>query len=238
MTNKQRKVAVFDIDGTILDSMPKMRADIKSAFRRLGYTVNDEQIAQQKGWYGLAEALEIKRENYDLEFDKRKSWEQSLADGEAPLFMDTLPCLEDLASQGFILAALTKSDPKYTKEKIDYHKLNRFFGDRIAVTPVDQKSKKVEAIELIRRIGVSPYVSGIKKGSPVYFIGDRVEDVIVAEDVYKASYSNPGFQDGLFESYIMTNGIWLNREGKSQPQELNDYRTIKSLAELPAIIGT
>ena len=53
MTNKQRKVAVFDIDGTILDSMPKMRADIKSAFRRLGYTVNDEQIAQQKGWYGI-----------------------------------------------------------------------------------------------------------------------------------------------------------------------------------------
>ncbi len=210
-------VAVFDIDGTTLNTMPKMRADIKGAFSRLGHIVADEQIAAQKGWYGLAGQLGINQEDYDREFDKRKSWEQSLRDGEAPLFEDTLPCFELLLSGGATLAALTKSSPEYTRAKLDYHGLYQYFGDRVAVTDIKSPSKRAEALQLINQIGKP----NIKQA---YFIGDRTEDVIVASDVQS-------------ELYVPSQRVYLNRERKPVPQEVSLYPTINSLGELPEVIN-
>jgi phosphoglycolate phosphatase-like HAD superfamily hydrolase len=221
MTNRTKTgtglVAVFDIDGTVLDTMPKMHNDINGAFKRLGYEVTSEQIDAQRGWYDISTRLGISKEDFDREFDKRKSWEQSLKDGEAPLFPDTIPCLEYLANEGVTLAALTMSDPKYTKAKIDYHGLNKYFGDRIAVTPVTAKNKREEASQLIGKINPSSI-----RGA--YFIGDKGNDVAVSEDI-KDIYS------------INTSGIYVNRSVKPVPQELTKYHNVKSLAEIPAIMG-
>lgn len=210
-------VVIFDIDGTILNTMPKMRADINGAFSRLGHIVTDDQISAQKGWYGLATQLGISNEAYDHEFDKRKSWEQSLRDGEAPLFEDALPCLEALLSGGATLAALTKSLPEYTQAKLDYHHLNRYFGDRVAVTDIKSPSKSVEALSLVRQIGIP----SIQKA---YFIGDRTEDVTVSAEVYQ-------------KLYVPSNGVYINRERKLIPQEVSLYPVITSLNELLGVIA-
>jgi|GEM_PF-1877909 len=219
MTQKTKKLfAVFDIDGTLLDSMPKMHADIIGAFSRLGYKITPEQITAQKGWYDLSSKLGVKKEDYDREFDKRKSWEESLRDGEAPLFRDTLPCLEKLAQQGVTLATLTRSLPEYTKAKLDFHDLNKYFGDRIAVTsPSKAKSKTNDAIELVKKINPAFLQSA-------YFIGDRAEDVTVAHDVEDA------YQ-------LTSSGIYVNRNGSSVPPEMSQYHIVRSLDEIPAIIG-
>jgi len=220
MTNKtQRELVVFDIDGTLLNSMPKLTADARRTFQRLGLgnRVTDEQIRNTKDWYELVAQYGISREQFDRELNRRKSWTQSLRDGEAPLFGDVRYCLEALTGASITLAALTRSDPKCTAEKIDYHGLSRYFGGRVAVTPVTAKSKEAEALELVKRVGAETV-------SRAYFIGDKPEDVQVAPSVQRALG-------------VPSTGIYLNRNGSLAPGEVHEYCQIRSLEEIPAIVG-
>ncbi len=211
-----KKVAIFDIDGTLINSKPKLNSDVKRAFYNLGYNLANEDIENSKNWYELAEQYGITRELFDKEFNKRKTWEQSLKDGEAPLFEDSIPCLERLYSEGVILGVLTKSTLKYTNQKLDFHKLRKYFEDRVAVTNIDEKSKRKEAISLINKINPTTVNSA-------YFIGDQIEDVIVEKDVQS-------------EYELNTKGIWLNRNNKKIPKKLISYQQINSLEKLSLII--
>ncbi len=116
-----------------------------------------------------------------------------------------------------VLATLTKSLPEYTKAKLDYHGLNKYFEDRIAVTPVTSKSKSAEASELIEKIGLETI-------NQAYFIGDRTEDVLVEKEINR-------------DYELKTSGVYVNRLEKPIPQEITTYHSIKSLEELPKIIG-
>lgn len=213
--NQKRKLAVFDIDGTLLDSGKKLEIDAISAFARLGRAVTTDDLRAHT-WYELAAIHGITRDEFDASMDKRKSWEQSLRDGEAPLFDDAIPCLETLAKAGVALAVLTKSNVEYTDAKLKFHNLARYFGDRVAVAHVTSKSKDAEAIGLVKRIGPT-FVSR------AYFIGDRKEDVSVSEAV--------GREFGLDSE-----GIYLNRNDLAVPVEVAKYHQVKSLAEAPKII--
>ena len=211
-----KKVAIFDIDGTLINSKQKLNSDVKRAFYNLGYNLANEDIENSKNWYELAEQYGITRELFDKEFNKRKTWEQSLKNGEALFFEDSISCIERLYSEGVILGVLTKSTLKYTNQKLDFHKLRKYFEDRVAVTNIDKKSKRKEAISLINKINPTTVNSA-------YFIGDQIEDVIVEKDVQS-------------EYGLNTKGIWLNRNNKKIPKKLISYQQINSLEKLSLII--
>ena len=217
MENKHT-VLVFDLDGTLIDSTPKLTGEVIRAFAKLGKDISEKQIIPNKRWYELAAQYGIPKEDFKREFDKRKSWEDSLRDGEVPLFSDALPCLETLLNRGVTLAALTRSAPEYTKAKMDFHRLEKYFEDRVAITPITAKSKRIEAIGLMERIGCE----SIKCA---YFIGDRTEDIVLAKEI-----------SNLYD-FIKTNGIYINREELPIPEEVRTYPAVKSLAEIHAIIG-
>ncbi len=216
MTNQNKGlVAVFDMDNTLIDSGKKLESDVANAMSRLGITISSEE-ARAKDWYGMAEKYGVSREQFGESFGKRKTWTQSLRDGEAPIFPETYETLDILQSKGIRLGLLTKSDPAYTKEKIDYFNLERYFGDRIAITPVSEKNKNREALELMRRLSPETLARA-------YFVGDRPEDVLVTEPVER-------------EIGVKSKGFYLNRNGLIVPEEVRGYRAIKSLSEVPIII--
>ncbi len=212
---KSGLVAIFDVDNTLIDSDSKLRREVADAMIRCGVKIEPDEV---KGdWYKLAESYNVKRDDFDKELDKRKSWEQALRDGDVPLFSDTYSCLDRLQNSGVSLGILTRSTPEYTKAKIDYHGLNRYFGDRIAVTPIQNKDKTSEALELVRKL---------KRGrdaQQVYFIGDKPEDVVVAEAIRE-------------QLGISANGIYINRKRVAVPEEIRKYRIVDSLHEVPEII--
>ncbi len=209
-------VAIFDMDNTLMDSQRKIGADVANAMRRLGFEISPEE-ARTKDWYGMAAKYGVSKGQFGKSFEQRKSWTESLRDGEAQIFPETYETLDRLLSQGVRLGLLTKSDSKYTQEKIDYLGFQRYFGDRIAITPVSEKNKDREAIELMRRLS-SDYISR------AYFIGDKPEDVLVTNPVEK-------------ELSMNSTGLYVNRNGTSVPEEVRDYRAIQSLLEVPTIIG-
>jgi len=212
MKNNKNTAIIFDLDGTLIDSKPKLILDVKRVFDNLGYSVSHKEIENSKNWYDLAKSYGITQKDFDREFDKRKSWEQSLKDGEAPLFNDTIPCLEKLCSEGFLLGVLTKSIPEYTEQKLDFYNLNKYFGNNISVTPVTSKTKEKEAIKLIEKINLNTI-------ELIFFIGDRAEDVMVDKPIQNKYNLN-------------AKGIWLNRKQKPTPTELISYKQINSLYQL------
>lgn len=212
---KEKTIAVFDMDRTLLDSGRKLQADVLGAFGRCGVALTPEQVAVTD-WYALARSYGIRKIKFDEAFNERRSWEESLRAGEAPLFEDAIPCLEALASGEVILALLTKSSREYTQAKIDYHGLGKYFGERVAVTPVTSKDKNLEAIELVRNLGRESI-------SKAYFIGDRPEDVLVAPEVAR-------------EFKLDACGLYLNREREEVPEVVRGYRVIQNLHEARGII--
>lgn len=216
-SKNQGLVAIFDLDGTLIDSGMKLKRDVVDAFGRFGIKINPSEVTGD--WYGLAEKYGISKENFDREFDKRKSWEQALRDGDAPLFPDAYSCLDTLMENGVQLGILTRSVPEYTKKKITHFSLEKYIGERIVITSVDKKkftTKEQEALDLMRKIGQENI-------QQAYFIGDNPEDVLVAPIInHKLG--------------IATQGLYLNRYHESVPEEVRYYKVISSLNEVPEII--
>jgi len=214
MTNKNNQTAaIFDLDETLIGSGRKLQADVIQAFARLGYTIPPEQIG--KNWYKLAESYGISKEAFDEAFDKRKTWEQSLRDGEVPIFPETYKVLDELGQRGIRASLLSKSIPEYTQQKLDYIDLGKYFEQVLTIHP-KEPSKDPAAIEIIRKMNPSTI-------QRAYFIGDKEEDVVVEKAVNQE-----------FKGYELTaGGIYVNRQG----EQLNIYPSVSSLEGILNIIG-
>ena len=211
----ETKIVVFDMDNTLIDSKRKLQTDVVEAMGRLGAYITPEEV--RGDWYALAESFGLNKKDFDRKLGKRKTWYDALRDGDVPIFRDTLKCLDDLYDEGATLALLTRSNQEYTRAKIDHFGLERYFQDRVEITPVKSKNgKHPEARNLIHRLNPSPE-------SEIYFIGDRLEDVEVV--------------DSIRDSYqLNTNGIYLQRSEGEFPKGTERYHQVRSLEEVPRII--
>ena len=202
---------IFDVDGTLIDSTKKLEADVISAFKRFGIELKPEEL--KRDFYALAQSYGISNEQFDMEFDKRKSWEEALKNGEAPLFDDALPCLENLSNMGTKLGILTRSSREITNTKLNYYGLTEYFDKNIGITPVMAKSKLPEAVVLIRQFG---------KINIAYLVGDKSEDVIIDSKCSK-------------DTDVSTNGIYLIRNRAEIPAEVGNRKVIYTLESIPDI---
>lgn len=220
----QYKVAVFDMDNTLIDSARKLKHDVVDTFYRLGVNI---PLAQIKGdWYKLAESYGVDRNVFDKEFENRKSWEESLEAGEVPIFSDTVPCLEKLSQEGIRMAVLSKSIPEYTRAKLDYFNLNKYFEQVETVHP-RVSGKREGAINLIKRMNPST----IKE---TYCIGDKPEDVVIEKDIYRMGFKS--LTPFRIIPEIETKGIYLNRRKLKVPKEVRGNIRVASLKRVPKII--
>ncbi len=114
----QNKLVIFDLDGTLIDSEKKLEADVIGAMARLGTIITPEETHQN--WYELAAKYGFSQEQFDKALDKRKTWEQSLREGEVKIFPETHNTLSYLKDNGVRMVLLSKSTPKYTKAKLNH----------------------------------------------------------------------------------------------------------------------
>lgn len=213
MIDTLRKLVVFDLDDTLLNSGKKVIADAVEAFHRAGYEVSEKQVRETE-WFALAQSRGISPKNLQEQLNavkQEKPWAYAIKSGEVRLFPDTLPCLNELREMGIELAILTQSIPGLTDEKVGASGLREYFQDRIAVTPRDAPNKENEARELVRRL--NPYFA--------LFIGDKPGDVLV---------------ERALPSEIRRHGVYIDRTCSPVPKELSTYIVISTLRDLPEIV--
>ena len=205
------------MDGTLIQSEAKLRMDVVHTMERLGVQIDHTKVGDD--WYALAHSYGISKKDFDREFRRRKSWEQSLREGDVSLFPDVYPCLDELLRRGIQAGVLTRSSARYTRLKIDHFNLGKYVRNNVEVTPVNKENhptKEEEALRLIKKLDLESVTN-------VYFIGDSPEDVLVAPRV-----SN--------RLGIKTQGIYISRNQVPIPEAVQNYPIVRSLEEIPGMI--
>lgn len=168
----------FDLDGTLIDSMPGITRSVQYALQRYGIVVDNldilkpfvgpplhesfqefYQFSEQDAW----RAIEIFREYY-LE----KGWlESSVFDGVEET-------LKRLHTSGRKLYVATSKPEHMAKQVLDHYGLSQYFEYIGGAIDDHRREKKDEVIEYVMK------TCGLKNREVIVMVGDRRHDIMGA----------------------------------------------------------
>ena len=171
---------IFDLDGTLVDSLPGIAHSLNRALEKLGLPGHDEpqvrrfigngslELARRAVPEGSPDALALKVEAA-FKHDYATSWQ----DGTAP-YAGIPECLETLAAAGFPLAVLSNKPHAFTVEIVAHLfpgiPFSPVFGQR---PDIPRKPHPEAALHIARHWRLSP--------ENCRFIGDSTIDMATAD---------------------------------------------------------
>lgn len=217
----RKRVAILDLDGTLIDSDRCLARELTETFKDLGISITEEEAAIEgkKDKYALASKYGISKEELDRSYRQNvkslNTLDRALGSREITLYPEILSTLNSLRENGVVLGLL----PRATRESDIFHKVQHFgleeyFGNRIIVVSNECSTKYQGALDLLRKTQ-----GQIGK---VYCIGDRAEDVVVADDLRRLNQ-------------IDAEGIYVHRLN-SPDLKLEGYQKVESLEEIPDLV--
>ncbi len=174
-----KKAVIFDLDGTLLDTVPDILDNINLMLVHFGYKPVDEETL--KGYVGsgarklCADAIGVKITEQEL--DERLAYYNSFyTASESPktkLFIGIENVLKELKNRGYKLAILTNK-PQETTDKVYENYLKSFGFDAVVGQSGTVKCKpdKTATLNLLKKLDVSP--------ENAYFVGDGETDVLTS----------------------------------------------------------
>lgn len=175
----QVKSAIFDLDGTLVDSLPGIRQSFLHAIRTLGHAIEDDfdirpivgpPIAQGfqhvLSGYGddrISEAVALYRSHY-----------RDVGLRETVLYPHVAQALMKLKERGFHLYVATSKRQRFAEQIITNNQIGDYF-DRMAGTTDDGRLDDKSRL-LAQLLGVSHIDS-----SNAVMIGDRSSDIVAAK---------------------------------------------------------
>lgn len=125
------RLAIFDCDGTLVDSGATITAALKTALERNGYAVPPPSVSRRVIGLNLTEAMAAllpgvgADEHARLADDYRQAFIALRADGvvEEPLFDGVLELLDSLEADGWALAVATGKSRRGLRHCLDQHNL-------------------------------------------------------------------------------------------------------------------
>ncbi len=171
-----KKLVLFDLDGTLVDSEDFIVWSFLEAGRRLGVEVDPERVRRMIG-YPLDSVLEevLEPGSVDLEEFKRvrkriveENWRSMVR-----IFPDVLEILEYLKGKGYILGVASSSVTLRINAFLEFFRLKEFFQ---VVSGVEEGVRgKPEPDVILRAVAMA----GISPRESVY-VGDRQVDCIAS----------------------------------------------------------
>jgi len=208
-----KKLVLFDLDGTLVDSEDFIVWSFLEAGRRLGVEVDPERVRRMIG-YPLDSVLEEVFEpgSIDLEEFKRvrkriveENWRSMVR-----IFPDVLETLEYLEGKGYILGVASSSVTSRINAFLEFFRLKEFFQIVSGVEEgVKGKPEPDVILRAVARAGVSPH--------DAVYVGDRVVDCLASR--------------GAGVDFIL-----VERSTYSSITECEPVLTVKSLEELTRIL--
>jgi len=217
---KQKRIAIFDLDGTLVDSDKWMSRELIETFNGLGVSITDEEanIDGKRDKYALASRYGFNKNELDESYRKNVkgiyTLDKALHSGQVTLYPETLEALDELKENGVVLGLL----PRATREDDVFQKVKRlglekYFGNRISVVS-NGHTKYQGALDLLGKVQ--------SQDEKVYCVGDRAEDVVIAGRLKR-------------DNRINAEGVYVHRLN-SPDENLAGYNMVKTLDEIPELV--
>ncbi len=193
MTQQSIKFIVFDLDGTLLDSVPDLAVAADQTVRALGFpSVSEEQVRDYVGngadvliGRSLSQSLII---NPDLT-DKVRAEARVLFDDFyeqsghklSHLYPTVKETLEELHQAGFTMAIVTNKPSKFVPHILEQHGIAKYFVDVLGGDAFPEKKPSPVALNwLINKHQLQP--------SDMLMVGDSKNDILAAKNAGCASF--------------------------------------------------
>ena len=210
---------IYDMDNTLINSRIKLGWDVKNAFARLGTTITLEEAQTTKNWEALATTHGHTLAEFWSSFNKRETWKESIQQGTATIFPETIPILKTLQEKEYRLVLVSRSEEKETMEKVQGFGLQTFFKKPYLVAPkrireTRSKTKTIGYMNALDQEGIAAELITATQTIPIpttiFIVGDSEEDVWAGEALRRWTKTHPPYS----QTTIIT--ILVDRQGRKQ----------------------
>jgi phosphoglycolate phosphatase len=174
------KLAIFDCDGTLVDSGATIHAALAETFRQNGIQVPEPQVARRVIGLSLAEAMAglvpdaTAEEHARLAENYKRHFFAMRAAGrvEEPLFDGVIELLDSLEEDGWLLAVATGKSDRGLRHCLESHGIHARFVSLQTADRHPSKPHPSMVLEAIAEAGASPETSIV--------VGDTSYDMAMA----------------------------------------------------------
>ncbi|WP_070970610.1 phosphoglycolate phosphatase [Vibrio sonorensis] len=181
------KLVAFDLDGTLLDSVPDLAIAADKAVQALGFpTVTEEQVRDYVGngadvliGRSLSQSLTIDPQLTDELRAKARELFDDFYDqtghANSHLYPGVKETLEVLHKAGFTLALVTNKPSRFVPEVLEKHAIKHFFTDVLGGDSFPEKKPNPMALNwLMEKHGIG--------ASEMLMVGDSKNDILAAKN--------------------------------------------------------
>lgn len=173
------KAVIFDLDGTLIDSVPDIAENINIMLKRFGYPVLSEEEIKAKVGHGARNLVKdcIGKSLTDKELDERlEFYNYQYTNSGSPktrLYKGIPETLKELKKRGYKLAILTNKPQETTDNVIKNHMSDLNFDKVVGQSgSVKCKPDKTATLAILKELNVLP--------ENTYFVGDGDADVLTS----------------------------------------------------------
>ena len=173
------KAVIFDLDGTLIDSVPDIAENINIMLKRFGYPVLSEEEIKAKVGHGARNLVKdcIGKSLTDKELDERlEFYNYQYTNSGSPktrLYKGIPETLKELKKRGYKLAILTNKPQETTDNVIKNHMSDLNFDKVVGQSgSVKCKPDKAATLAILKELNVLP--------ENTYFVGDGDADVLTS----------------------------------------------------------
>ena len=193
MTQQEIKLIAFDLDGTLLDSVPDLAVAADQATRAVGFPgVTELQVRDYVGngadiliGRALSQSLTINPELSDeLRAQARELFDdfyQQTGHKLSHLYPTVKETLKELHQAGFTLALVTNKPSKFVPDVLQQHGIADYFVDVLGGDSFPEKKPNPIALNwLIEKHQIQP--------TEMLMVGDSKNDILAAKNAGCASF--------------------------------------------------
>ncbi len=184
---------VFDLDGTLLDSVPDLAIAADKAAQKLGYpAVSEEQVRDYVGngadvliGRALSQSLTVDPNlPQQLRTEARQLFDQFYTETHhqlSHLYHDVTQTLERIKQLGIPMAIVTNKPSKFVPEILEQHGIADYFVEVLGGDAFDKKKPDPIALQFLAdKFKV--------KASEMLMVGDSKNDILAAKNAGCISY--------------------------------------------------
>ncbi|AIV06922.1 MULTISPECIES: phosphoglycolate phosphatase [Vibrio] len=193
MTQQDIKFIAFDLDGTLLDSVPDLAVAADQAVQALGFpSVSEEQVRDYVGngadvliGRSLSQSLTINPElSEELRAKARVLFDDYYDQSGhklSHLYPTVKETLEELHKAGFVMALVTNKPSKFVPDVLEKHDIAKYFVDVLGGDAFPEKKPNPVALNwLMEKHQIQP--------SEMLMVGDSKNDILAAKNAGCASF--------------------------------------------------